>query len=108
MEGLPTDYESRRFDTSYGYLWWIEEGEDRRFKVPNVSAKAYAGTGNRGHYVYIAPACDLVVAHTVETPLGAGTWSQLRRRYFGTEGVQDWQFTQLLELIVNAGSDLVC
>lgn len=108
MNGIPTEYESRRFDTSYGYLWWIDEGDDRRFKVPNVSGTAQAATGARGHYIYIAPECDLVVAHTAPTPLGADFISQLRRRFFGSEGVQDWQFTQLLELIVNAGPELNC
>ncbi len=108
MHGIPTDYESRRFFTSYGYLWWIEEGEDRRFNVPGITGKAFVATGNRGHYIYIAPRCGLVVAHTAPTRLGASFTSQLRNRFFAGDGVQDWQFAQLLERLLKADSNLAC
>ena len=106
--GVPTGFESRRFFTSYGYLWWVDEGEDRRFSVTGVNNTSYAATGNRGHYIYIAPSCDLVVAHTAPTPLGASLTSQLRRRFFGSDGVQDWQFALLLERLVAAGKLTDC
>ncbi len=106
--GIPTEWESRRFFTRYGYLWWVDQAEERRFAVPGISTEAYAATGNRGHYVFIVPACELVVAHTAPTPLGASLTHQLRRRYFGSDGVQDWQFALLLERLVSAGPELSC
>ncbi len=105
--GMPTNYQFANFDTHYGYLWWVDQGSKRRFPVPNIEGKAFAGTGNRGHYLYIAPGCNLVVAHTVDTPNGASTIAQLSRRFFGTDGISDREFTRLLELIVSA-SKLEC
>ncbi|MEX0618975.1 MAG: serine hydrolase [Pseudohongiellaceae bacterium] len=106
MEGEPTAFGSGRFNTLYGYLWWVESpgsGVNRRFDVPGITSRAYAATGNRGHYLYIVPACELVVAHTAPVAGGAGAFEQIRRRYFGSDGVEDEQFQTLLGLIVGAG-----
>ena len=101
-KGLETNFESRRFLTRYGYLWWIDKGEQRRFKLKNETSKIIFATGARGHYLMIAPDYELVIVHGTSTPRGASSWDQIARRFFGAPNVQDWQFTGLLEQLMAA------
>ena len=101
-EGKPTGFESRRFNTKYGYLWWIDEGNQRRLKISNETSKMIIASGARGHYLVIAPAYEMVVVHATSTTRGASAWDQIARRYLGAPDVADWQFSQLLALLLSA------
>lgn len=102
FNGVATNFESRRFDTAYGYLWWVDEGDKRRFKIPGETSKVMIGSGARGHYLFIWPRYEMVIVHSTATPRGAGAWDQIARRLLGAPDVQDWQFLPLLELILRA------
>lgn len=108
MAPVRTEFKYPAYDTGYGYLWWIESGDNRRISLPSVSGTVWMATGNRGHYIYIVPGCELVIAHTAPTTGGAGALSQIARRYFGTDGISGLEFARLVELLVGSQGDLKC
>ena len=42
-------------EITYGYLWWVEEGQ---------AGRAFFAWGYGGQYIYVVPALDLVVVAT--------------------------------------------
>jgi CubicO group peptidase (beta-lactamase class C family) len=59
---------SRRRNTGYGYLWWIQEPDPAGSGGYNV----YAAKGHGGQFIFIIPEHDMVVVTTSESHHNAG------------------------------------
>jgi len=53
--------------TGYGYLWWV--GEDGRQFGTQFSGRTFSARGQRGQFMIVNPADDLLIVHRVDTDL---------------------------------------
>ncbi|HVE70824.1 MAG TPA: serine hydrolase [Thermoanaerobaculia bacterium] len=79
---------------SYGYMWWARPAGDG---LPPMVFASGAG----GQRIFVIPQLQLVVVHQVPSG-GVGLFAQLRRRFFGSQSVEDEELAKLLQLIVAA------
>ncbi len=98
FDGIDTEIQGLGY---YGYLWMTDAGDRRRFPNAGFTDRIHFVSGNRGHYILIAPYLDLVIVHQVATK-GAGISSQIKRRLFGSPSISDSSFEELLRLITAA------
>ena len=92
---------------SYGHLFWVEKpGRQNYFRSDYaITSPWYYGSGNRGHFLMVWPALDLVIAHQVATEGDAGLWSQLSRRLFGSPSISYGERWDLMLAILKAHPD---
>lgn len=102
-KGAPSASKMHTYYGDYGWQWWVDKpGGRRTFWKIDIDQPVFFGQGYRGHYIWVAPYLDLVVVHQIATKGGVDTFSQLRRRFFGSPKVSDNEFQQMLSLIIAA------
>jgi CubicO group peptidase (beta-lactamase class C family) len=72
----------------YGYLWWVAT-QGKHLPAVTLPAGSYSARGNRGHYILVIPAFDVVIVHRVNTDMPA-------------QQVTSAQFGELVRLILEA------
>ncbi len=86
----------------YGYLWQIDRPGSRRLRNLPTREPIYLASGNRGHFMLIAPYLDLVIAHQVATVGGVGPEAQQRRFLEGSPAVSESELERLFRVIIEA------
>ena len=102
--GRGPDEQDTRFG-DYGYLWQIERPGSRRLVDLPTREPIYSATGNRGHFMIVAPYLDLVIAHQVATEGGVAMEAQRRRAIEGSPEVSEEDLTRLFAAIIAAHPD---
>ncbi|MGI8706418.1 MAG: serine hydrolase domain-containing protein [Sphingomicrobium sp.] len=86
----------------YGYLWQIDRPGSRRLTNLKFREPVYIASGNRGHFMLVAPFLDLVIAHQVATEGGVSPEAQKRRFLKGSPNVTETDLEQLFAAIIAA------
>lgn len=91
----------------YGYLWQIDRPGSRRLTRLKTREPIYLASGNRGHFMLIAPYLDLVIVHQVATVGGVGPEAQQRRATEGSPEVREADLERLFAAIIAAHPEAV-
>ena len=86
----------------YGYLWQIDRKGSRRLSTLPTREPVYMATGNRGHFMIVAPYLDLVIAHQVATVGGLSEAAQIKRAVEGSPEVSEEDLAKLFRAIIEA------
>lgn len=89
----------------YGYLWQIDRPGSRRLTNLKFREPVYMASGNRGHFMLVAPFLDLVIAHQVATVGGVSPEAQKRRFLEGSPEVSERDLERLFAALLAAHPD---